>query len=774
MSSKNKSQLRIENNSSFPNNNTGFITPELLRVFNENMIDSLVSNEDSGSFGGGATTGSLLETASFDNSTRNMTFTKGNGTTFDVNIPDSTLDSGSFISTASISDADITFTKGDSQTFSILVNNVSSSISASHSEVADEALDIVINAKNTSGADIGKGLAVHATGVTGENVNIKLADASISGDMPAIGVTAAAISNNAVGKVVISGKLEGIDTSALIAGAPVYVNGAGVLTANKPTGSDLIQNIGTAAKINASDGEIILQGAGRTNDIPNIQNGYGWFGNSDGVGEAQTTASFAKTDINNTFTGNQTFNDITVNGTGSFAYIQQVTGSAKVIGDAFLILNNDTPTERYAGIKVIDSGSTQDTASLQWDGDAHDWFYEFSSSAAHEYGVVLMGPEYTTLGTPTYNTNNTITKGTGGHHIVDSNITDDGSTITLGSTTNVSGPLSASNLESIEITNLQNSGSEDRTRIDQLSGETGSYAVLSSANTFTGGTQTTSGSTGFFKSQLSFPAAGFTQYPKTDVNGQGIGIYLTAGESPTGTAGTFGNYSTYQNTLSNFPTFYGRWYSNMLSYNEAYNGAFSDGAEEIFNGGGWRANVYSSGSSKTSEMLIQDNYSGIGSIQMQSQNIQIGTSAAFNKGASSDIEIGSSIGPTKILGDIHLSVGTNRQTIISGSVESPLETVTISSNTASFDFNTSPAKQVTLVSGSTTHLDFTNNRTGQAVTILVKQPGTGTGSIEMNPSVKEPLNNMYTASAASSAEDILTVTTFDGGIYVVNSLRMTS
>ena len=177
---------------------------------------------------------------------------------------------------------------------------------------------------------------------------------------------------------------------------------------------------------------------------------------------------------------------------------------------------------------------------------------------------------------------------------------------------------------------------------------------------------------------------------------------------------------------------------------------------------------------KTSELLIQDNYSGIGSIQMQSQNIQIGTSAAANKGASSDIEIGSSIGPTKIKGDIHLSVGTNRQTILSGSVTSPLETVTISSNTASFDFNTSPAKTVTLVSGSTTHLDFSNNTTGQAVTILVKQPGTGTGSIEMNPSVKEPLNNMYTASAVSSAEDILTVTTFDGGIYVVNSLRMTS
>lgn len=172
-------------------------------------------------------------------------------------------------------------------------------------------------------------------------------------------------------------------------------------------------------------------------------------------------------------------------------------------------------------------------------------------------------------------------------------------------------------------------------------------------------------------------------------------------------------------------------------------------------------------------MLIQDNYSGIGSIQMQSQNIQIGTSQAANKGASSDIQIGSSIGATKVLGDIHLSVGTGRATILSGSVTSPLETVTISSNTASFDFNTSPAKQVTLVSGSTTHLNFTSATTGQAMTILVKQPGTGTGSIEMNPSIFEPQNNMYTASAASSAQDILTVTSFDGSIYVVNSKTMT-
>ena len=38
---KTKDQLRLENDQNFPNNNTGFITAEGLRGFNDDMIDSL-------------------------------------------------------------------------------------------------------------------------------------------------------------------------------------------------------------------------------------------------------------------------------------------------------------------------------------------------------------------------------------------------------------------------------------------------------------------------------------------------------------------------------------------------------------------------------------------------------------------------------------------------------------------------------------------------------------------------------------------------------------
>ena len=106
-------------------------------------------------------------------------------------------------------------------------------------------------------------------------------------------------------------------------------------------------------------------------------------------------------------------------------------------------MNNNTPTERYAGIVVQDSGSTNNTASLEFDGQTNDWFYEYTDDggATQEFGAVMFGPGYNTRGSHVYPSNNTILKGTGDHHIVDSIITDDGSTVT------VAGIMSASSYE---------------------------------------------------------------------------------------------------------------------------------------------------------------------------------------------------------------------------------------------------------------------------------------------------------------------------------------
>jgi hypothetical protein len=67
------------------------------------------------------------------------------------------------------------------------------------------------------------------------------------------------------------GVVRGLDTGSYTINAPLYVSTtAGQLTGTKPTGtSELIQNVGRVIRVNASSGEILVLGPGRTNDVPN-------------------------------------------------------------------------------------------------------------------------------------------------------------------------------------------------------------------------------------------------------------------------------------------------------------------------------------------------------------------------------------------------------------------------------------------------------------------------------------------------------------------------
>jgi len=59
------------------------------------------------------------------------------------------------------------------------------------------------------------------------------------------------------------------------------------LTATKPTGTALIQKIAKVTKAAAS-GELLVMGAGRTNDLPNLPDGNIWIGDSSGVPQDKT------------------------------------------------------------------------------------------------------------------------------------------------------------------------------------------------------------------------------------------------------------------------------------------------------------------------------------------------------------------------------------------------------------------------------------------------------------------------------------------------------
>ena len=270
-------------------------------------------------------------------------------------------------------------------------------------------------------------------------------------------------------------------------------NGNQTFTIQDPSGNNPLIFRGQPDFITTFDNAIVNVGQSDVTNIASLSGSWGLIGNvdsnrmviqskrGDGVislrNQNSTMAEFYASGLNAGYadfrvpiTGSSaTFSgDISVQGTASFAYLESITGSAKIIGDAFIILNNDTPAQRYAGVVVQDSGSTNNTASFEFDGQTNDWFYEYTDDggATAEFGVVMFGPGYNTKGSHVYPSNNTILKGTGDHHIEDSNITDDGSKVT------VSTPLTASSFnvdsgdisfltQSIAIGNGVNSGDQD-------------------------------------------------------------------------------------------------------------------------------------------------------------------------------------------------------------------------------------------------------------------------------------------------------------------------
>ena len=133
---------------------------------------------------------------------------------------------------------------------------------------------LVIEVKNDSGSTIAAGKPVYVSGThsgSGKPL-IALARADSSSTMPAIGLVSEDIADGEEGTVVAGGILKNLDTSAYSAGDALYVDpsSAGTLTDTRPTASThLVQKVALVSRVHASNGWVIVMGAGRTNDISN-------------------------------------------------------------------------------------------------------------------------------------------------------------------------------------------------------------------------------------------------------------------------------------------------------------------------------------------------------------------------------------------------------------------------------------------------------------------------------------------------------------------------
>ena len=155
---------------------------------------------------------------------------------------------------------------------------------------------VEIECKNTSGVALSKGDPVYVTGTVGASFRLQIAraDASDAQKMPAVGLLQTDLADNAEGYVVVSGVLKNLITSPLSSGdgvptanQTVYVKPGGGLTKTKPTGTNLIQNVGKLARVSTSaDGSLTVASIMRTNDIPNLSTGSVWVGTTGNTAES--------------------------------------------------------------------------------------------------------------------------------------------------------------------------------------------------------------------------------------------------------------------------------------------------------------------------------------------------------------------------------------------------------------------------------------------------------------------------------------------------------
>ena len=162
---------------------------------------------------------------------------------------------------------------------------------------------VQFKARNETGGPLTKGQAVYISGVSGDVPLVSLARANSASTMPAHGLLAADVSNNADVQVISFGNLTAYDTTthSLSLGDTVYVSAAtaGALTSSAPAGeTNLIQNIGKVVRASATEGIIKVGGAGRSAATPNLDNGKIFLGNGSNQAVSTALSSAAVTSFN--------------------------------------------------------------------------------------------------------------------------------------------------------------------------------------------------------------------------------------------------------------------------------------------------------------------------------------------------------------------------------------------------------------------------------------------------------------------------------------------
>ena len=342
---------------------------------------------------------------------------------------------------------------------SFATNAVSSSY-ATNAATASIANDVIVVGKCDNLAGLTRGTIVRITGAVGDNPLFNVASwEDDQNSANTIGMLSEDVVYNAFANIVVLGKVTGINTSGMTAGDVLYLSSSGQYTNQIPPTPYHEVRLGQVlrAQLNNGSAYITVDNGYELTELHDVNittpvagdllvyttGSYGqWVNKSPLQAGLITTGS-------NTFNGTQVISGslyVTDTLYATSASITYVTSSQISVTGNTIAVNIAVPAQRFGGLVAYDSGSSNATASLLWDSQKNHWIYENVTGAMYTGGGLLSGPKHTgSLGDEPYPTLNTITRGQGGDHLYDSNITDDDTVITMKIKTDVSGSLSVTN-----------------------------------------------------------------------------------------------------------------------------------------------------------------------------------------------------------------------------------------------------------------------------------------------------------------------------------------
>ena len=278
----------------------------------------------------------------------------------------------------------------------------------------------------------------------------------------------------------------------------------------------------------------------------NSQSAAGAFASASAYSSSAAT-TYAVLNRANTFTGTQTItgslyvsSNLIVQGSSS---LQNITASAASIGTNTVILNTATPSVRFGGISVQDSGSGAGTSgSLLWDSQNDVWIYQQPSGAVEGYqsARLISGPKNSgSLGGELGLTVGQVPVAVGDDHIGDSIISASATKVTIAGGLDVTGALSASTITGFG--NVTSHSSSVNTRIlanvDSAAGAFASASAYSSSAATVAITNANSAA-GAFASASSYSGSFYTTINTA------IGNITTAQNSANGAYASASAYSS--------------------------------------------------------------------------------------------------------------------------------------------------------------------------------------------------------------------------------------